>query len=242
MQQWYNCPRCRRVVKYGINPCPNCKCSLDWSQKGPILYKPPIGAPQQQAILSSANLPTKKKPSKLLYLGTSIIAFIAGWIIIALFQSNTTIATAASLICYGYTYIMFAILLYKAWCIFPSLWSRALPGKAVGFLFIPLFGYLWAYPVIYGFAKAYNAFITENHNVKYKISETIFLIFCVLNIITLISYFGRSLLFFLIVSGFSAVIAWVLLLMMINQMCNAINAINILTYSNEIQTQSNTVQ
>ena len=47
MQQWYQCPRCGKDILYGTNPCPYCKCSLAWSQQGPILYIPPPGAPQQ---------------------------------------------------------------------------------------------------------------------------------------------------------------------------------------------------
>jgi hypothetical protein len=47
MQQWYQCPRCGKSILYGANPCPYCKCSLAWSQQGPMLYIPPPGAPQQ---------------------------------------------------------------------------------------------------------------------------------------------------------------------------------------------------
>lgn len=81
MQQWYNCPRCRRVVKYGINTCPNCKCSLAWSQEGPIPYIPAIDtsqqagqspAPQQQAV-QTASIPSPKKTKKPLVIILSII-------------------------------------------------------------------------------------------------------------------------------------------------------------------------
>jgi hypothetical protein len=47
MQQWYKCPKCGKDILYGTNPCPHCKCSLAWSQQGPILYIPPPGELQQ---------------------------------------------------------------------------------------------------------------------------------------------------------------------------------------------------
>jgi hypothetical protein len=49
MQQWYKCSQCSQDVLYGTNPCPYCGCSLAWSQQGPILYRAPVGAFQQQA-------------------------------------------------------------------------------------------------------------------------------------------------------------------------------------------------
>lgn len=46
MQQWHKCPECGKDILYGTNPCPYCKCSLAWSQQGPILYLPPAAQPE----------------------------------------------------------------------------------------------------------------------------------------------------------------------------------------------------
>jgi hypothetical protein len=56
MQEWYKCPECGKDLLYGANPCTFCKCSLAWSQQGPVLYLPPIGAPQQQLAKSPLSM------------------------------------------------------------------------------------------------------------------------------------------------------------------------------------------
>ncbi len=69
MQQWYKCPNCNGDLLWGANPCPYCKCPLNWRQKQPPLRQPPIETPQQQAgqpstiVQPAANLTTKKRKS-----------------------------------------------------------------------------------------------------------------------------------------------------------------------------------
>jgi hypothetical protein len=50
MQQWHQCPQCSKDILYRVNPCPYCKCSLAWSQQGPVQYLPPAAQsePAQQ--------------------------------------------------------------------------------------------------------------------------------------------------------------------------------------------------
>ncbi len=60
MQEWYKCPQCNKDILYGTNPCPHCNCFLAWSQQGPIRYRPPGGAPQQQ-VIQSDNAKTVKR-------------------------------------------------------------------------------------------------------------------------------------------------------------------------------------
>jgi hypothetical protein len=64
MEQWYNCPRCNQDLMYGTNPCPRCKCSLAWSQQGPVLYLPPIGEPQQQTGQSPVEASQQQTPTQ----------------------------------------------------------------------------------------------------------------------------------------------------------------------------------
>jgi hypothetical protein len=200
------------------------------------IYRQPVEAPHQRVVHIAAKLPTKKKSSKWLYLGTTIIAFIL-WFIVVLSQYSTTVTLIITLIIYLYAYIMFVILLYQAWRIFPHIWPRAMPSQAAIFLFIPIFNFVWAFHVIYGFAKDYNAYVVENGNVKDKVTDSVFLIFCALNlIIFILRWFHFSFVEFL------PIVLWVLLLIMINQMCNAINAINTMTYSGEEQIQLETGQ
>jgi hypothetical protein len=58
------------------------------------------------------------------------------------------------------------ILLYKYWQIDQDGYSKTTPGKAVGFLFIPLFNIYWAFIAYGGLAGDQNRFITQNFNDK----------------------------------------------------------------------------
>jgi len=228
MQQWYKCPKCGKDILYGTTTCSYCKSSLAWSESIP--YTPRIEAPQQQVTQASANPPTKKIPSKWLYLGTSIAAFIVGsilWLFYSPLVGN---------IFYACIYIIFVILLYKAWRIFPNVWPRALPSMAVGFLFIPIFNCFWAFHVIWGFAKDYNAYTAEDNSIKYKMNASLFLCYCIFTFVAPIAFFLRGfsapgLQFFIALASMTM---WVLLLIMINQMRNAIYVISNMACSDEV--------
>jgi hypothetical protein len=49
------------------------------------------------------------------------------------------------------------------------------PGKAVGFLFIPLFNLYWMWQVFYGWAKDYNLYVGRHRISAPVVSENIFL-------------------------------------------------------------------
>ena len=68
MQGWYKCPKCGQDILYGTDPCPYCKCSLAWSQQGPIPYIPPIEEPQQviQPETSAQQPIAVSKPKKII--------------------------------------------------------------------------------------------------------------------------------------------------------------------------------
>ena len=55
------------------------------------------------------------------------------------------------------TFVFGCLILHKLWSLIPTHKARTTPGKAVGFLFIPFFGYYWLFVAIYGLAKALNA-------------------------------------------------------------------------------------
>lgn len=228
MQQWYKCPKCGKDILYGTTTCSYCKSSLAWSESIP--YTPRIEAPQQQVTQPSANPPTQKIPSKWLYLGTPIIAFVA-WFIAWLFFPGFFMN-----IFYLYAFIIFVILLYKAWRIFPNVWPRALPLMAAGFLFIPIFNCFWSFHVIWGFANDYNAYIAEDNAIKYKMNAPLFLCFCIFTFISPISFFLRGLSSpeFKIFIVLATATQWVLLLIMINQMRNAIYVISNMACSDKV--------
>ncbi len=60
-----------------------------------------------------------------------------------------------------YAFIVFVILLYKMWKIVPLPFARTSPGKAVGFLFIPIFQLYWFFPAIWGWTEDFNDFLRQ---------------------------------------------------------------------------------
>ena len=70
--------------------------------------------------------------------------------------------------------LVFALrILHKLWSLIPTHKARTTPGKAIGFLFIPLFSLYWLFVAIYGLAKALN---TETG--RRSVSEVTSFIYC----------------------------------------------------------------
>src|SRR5215471_2350261 len=55
-----------------------------------------------------------------------------------------------------YASVVYLVFIYKIWDAIPDRFARTTPGKAVGFLFIPIFGIYWIFQVLWGFAKDCN--------------------------------------------------------------------------------------
>lgn len=77
--------------------------------------------------------------------------------------------------------ILFYINLYRAWFCLQAGGPQTTPGKAVGFLFIPLFNLYWIFVGINGLAKDWNRIVSSYENLKAapKLNETVFLLFCI---------------------------------------------------------------
>lgn len=82
-------------------------------------------------------------------------------------------------------------LLFKAWGLIQDGFARTTPGKAIGFLFIPFFNFYWIFRAIWGFAKDYNWYVTRHKITATQLPEKLFLIACILwlpEIISLMAY------------------------------------------------------
>jgi len=72
------------------------------------------------------------------------------------------------------------ILLYRFWQVVQDGKARTTPGKAVGFMFIPLFNFYWFFVAFWGLAKDMNAYV-KNHGVAAgQVNEGVALATCVL--------------------------------------------------------------
>ena len=75
----------------------------------------------------------------------------------------------------AYSIIVTCMLWYEAWMSIQDGYAGTTPGRAVGFLFIPLFNLYWIFQLIWGFSRDYNRYI-RRHNIKSdQLSERLFL-------------------------------------------------------------------
>jgi hypothetical protein len=68
-------------------------------------------------------------------------------------------ALALGLLLFLFAMVCVLVLIYKMWAAIQDGYARATPGKALGFLFIPLFNFYWWFQVFWGFAKDFNAYV-----------------------------------------------------------------------------------
>jgi predicted Zn finger-like uncharacterized protein len=69
------------------------------------------------------------------------------------------------------------LLYYKMWAAIKDSQRSISPGKAVGFLFIPVFNMYWALCMVIGFAEDYNSFINRHGINTKKLPMTLFIIY-----------------------------------------------------------------
>lgn len=96
------------------------------------------------------------------------------------------------------TYVM----LFKMWKAIQDGHARATPGKALGFLFVPLFNYYWVFQVWPGYATDFNAFVARHNLQAPRISQGIILAT-------------------LLTGPLSPIFSWI----MIGQICDGVNAL-----------------
>lgn len=111
--------------------------------------------------------------------------------------------------------VAFCVLIYKMWDAIQDGHARTQPGWAVGGLFIPIYNLYWMFQVFPGFATDYNAYATRHGINAPRLSTGIFTAYVVMCIIALLPYLGL-----LIVPA-----AYIVLLLMIAQICDAVNAV-----------------
>ncbi len=159
---------------------------------------------------------------------------------------STLLATFAAadvfLVCSAAIELM---LFYKMWAAIKDNQASISPGRAVGFLFIPVFNIYWALLMLTGFTEDYNSFIIRRSIRAEKLPMTLFLIYaglfmaaatfvtipmiCVFPFIGLISraFISYSLpswvlVFFASAAGIGHFVTYILVAV---KTCNAVNAL-----------------
>ena len=124
-----------------------------------------------------------------------------------------------------YAFIVFVILIYKMWKAIPAAYARTTPGKAVGFLFIPVFNLYWWFQALWGWSRDWNAYAARSQGRLPPISEQLALYIAVFGVTsgsigTIASIGGATWL-----GSVLAVPNYILVPIFIYQVCTVINTV-----------------
>ncbi len=205
------CPKCGKNVDQLAHYCPECGANLAGSgkrsggwQKGKL-----TGGYAVQKRQNSARV------SKWFYMGSIAIGGLLSWFFLE-------IAFGFSFALLLYILIVSMVLIYKMWDSIQDGYARTTPGKAVGFLFIPVFQIYWMFQVYWGFSKDYNKYI-KRHNINANpLPEGVFLGYICFSFLVSILGFtelvGIYIVLFIIQFGLN--------LFMVSKICDGINALH----------------
>lgn len=159
------------------------------------------GEPQRAAPQANATLPHGESTpiSKALFLGTIYGAGIAAWVAVVPMVALTiegdrdTVGIALTLmglviLLVIASAVMLVVLLYKLWASIQP--TRTTPGKAIGFLFIPLFNFYWVFRVYRGWSVEANRFVQQHGIEAPRSSVGLATALCVLLVLSAIPYAG----------------------------------------------------
>jgi len=218
----FKCKSCQQLLRINetkydsesvIVTCPNC------SSKNTVIL------PEKAKMVSAQNI---KGPSKIntnlgranfsLHISLSLpglLLFILSIMLIAMNQAmvgGIIIMLGIGLIIAGF--VLGYVYLYRAWNYIQDSNSRATPGQAVGFLFIPFYNFYWIFQAFHGWAIDFNNYVDKNSLDIKKVNPVLYLTFAVLSIVSIVPFIGY-------IASIANIIIWY---MIIFQMTERINA------------------
>jgi hypothetical protein len=114
-----------------------------------------------------------------------------------------------------FAWVAWLVLVYKMWSAIQDGNARTTPGRACGFLLIPVFNIYWVFRAVHGFAKDHNQLV-DRHSLKVrKLPEGLFLAYALVTILMYIPFLS------LLVSTPRFLLA----LLVIPKICDAVNAL-----------------
>lgn len=81
------------------------------------------------------------------------------------------------------TTVFWCILLYRQWLLLQGHGARTTPGRAVGFGFIPIFGFYWWFVAYAGLATDTNRYLEQLGIADIRMSRTLAITDCILSIL-----------------------------------------------------------
>jgi hypothetical protein len=131
-----------------------------------------------------------------------------------------------------YLVVVCAIMWYKAWSSIQDGSARTGPGKAVGFMFIPIFNFYWVFQAVWGFSKDYNSYIERHQYGVEKLPEGLFLASAIMTVVGVIA--GMIPFFGVLYS----IVCLVVFATIVAKVCDAVNAISTPPAAEKVEEQS----
>jgi hypothetical protein len=197
------------------------------------------------------HLPPSRRISRGFYFGQ--ITFLAAvmYLIISAFMAilwlevegealllAITVGSILVLVLFLYYLIILLLLVHRMWRALPAATARTTPGKAVGFLFIPLFNLYWIFQVFWGFARDYNRTVAARGLAVPRLPQWWFLFFSILNILFYFLFFSP----FVFITLPFAMTGLALELITVSLICDAVNRLPVEAAENtaaQAQTRGN---
>jgi hypothetical protein len=105
--------------------------------------------------------------------------------------------------------------IYRMWAAIQDGHARTSPGRALGFLFIPIYQFYWVFQAFPGFAKDFNSYAARHSLTVSRLSPGLFTAYAILCIVAMLPWLDVLLSPAIVIVG----------LVMVSRVCNAVNAI-----------------
>lgn len=131
-------------------------------------------------------------------IAVSIVVLIAELAVLAQHPDDPPLAlivgfAALCLVPLVFSLVIFLIFVHRMWAAIQDSYVRMTPGKAVGFLLIPVFNFYWLFHVFHGFAYDYNQYIARRQLKVLRLDEQLFRYYPIAVLCTLIPLVGAVL-------------------------------------------------
>jgi len=100
--------------------------------------------------------------------------------------------------------LLYCFMLYRLWELIPPARARTTPGRAVGFLFLPLYNLYWNFIAFWGLAKALNRELQSAGITGRDVDERLALAYCVLICLAIVPEVG-------LLALIAALVLWIVL-------------------------------
>ena len=105
--------------------------------------------------------------------------------------------------------------IYRMWAAIQDGHARTSPGRALGFLFIPIYQFYWVFQAFRGFAKDFNSYAARHSLNVPRLSPGLFTAYAILCIVAMLPWLDVLLSPAIVIVG----------LVMVSRVCDAVNAI-----------------